>query len=57
MFWSFDGLFNSLIIVLSTGLFVFWTLRARLILTGSEEQINFVLDRDLQWSRKIWLLF
>lgn len=57
MFWSVDGFIPWLIVVLSTALFVFWSMRARLILTGSEQQINLALDRDLQWSRKVWLAF
>ena len=57
MFWGFEELLTSLIVVLSTGLFSLWGMRVRLILTGSEEQMNLVLDRDLQWSRKLWLSF
>jgi hypothetical protein len=57
MFWSIDALITWLIIVLSMWLFAFWCMRARLILMGSEEEINLVLDRDFEWSRKIWLVF
>ncbi len=35
----------------------FWCVRARLILTGSEEEVNLVLDRDFERGRKIWLMF
>ena len=57
MFWSIDQLSSLIIVVLSTIIFAFWCVRARLILTGSEEEINLVLDRDFEWSRKIGLAF
>jgi hypothetical protein len=57
MFWELEELITSLIVVLSTGLFSLWGMRVRLILTGSEEQINLALDRDLEWSRKLWISF
>jgi hypothetical protein len=53
---TLNTVITELIIVLSMILFVFWVMRALLILTGSAEQINLVLERDLRLTRKILLL-
>jgi hypothetical protein len=57
MFWGIDELITSLIVVLSTIIFAFWCMQVRVILMGSEEEINLALDRDFEWTRKIWLVF
>jgi len=57
MFWTINAIITELIIVLSMFLFVYWATRALLILTGSEEKINLVLERDLRLTRKILLRF
>jgi len=48
-------LWSAAILFLSMGLLVYWAMRALLILRGSEEQINYVLDGDLRWGRRFLL--
>lgn len=43
------------ILFFSMGLFFYWVLRALLIVSESEEEINRVLDSDLRWGRRYWL--
>jgi hypothetical protein len=49
-------LWSATILFLSMGLLVYWAMRALLIMRGSEEQINYVLDSDLRWGRKFLLI-
>ena len=46
----FEGIFAECIIFAATGLFVYWTFRAILLLRGTEAEINQTLDRDLEWA-------
>jgi hypothetical protein len=55
MYAALDVLVLGTITFFSMGLFVYWGARALLFLRGSEEAVNFVLDCDLWWGRKILL--
>jgi hypothetical protein len=55
MFWSAELITTESIVLLSMALFVYWVMRALLILAGSKDEINDTLDTDLRWGRRVWL--
>jgi hypothetical protein len=44
---------TAIIIVISTGLMVYWTSRMRILWRGSEDEIKSILETDLLMGRRI----
>jgi hypothetical protein len=55
MFWNTEVTVTAFIACVSMGLWIYWVMRLVLIVAGSEEEINRVLDSDLWWGRRFWL--
>jgi hypothetical protein len=55
LLFSVELFFIEAIIFSSVALFIYWAMRALLLLVGSEEQIAQVLDEDLWWGRRFLL--
>jgi hypothetical protein len=53
---SFDLIITEVILFCSTGLFIYWIKRALLILSRSKEEIDRVLESDLWWGQRFWLV-
>ena len=48
---------NLIVILVCSGLLVYWVVRTSLLLHGSEEAIDQVLECDLWWGRRSLLGF
>jgi hypothetical protein len=56
MFAGIGILVSATISFFSMGLFVYWSMRAILFIRGPEEEVNSVLNCDLWWGRKFYLV-
>ncbi len=51
-----DSFISGTIIFFSAGLLTYFCWRTMMALRGSEEELDLVLDEDLAWGHRMWLM-